>query len=78
MNWKERFVNDIYGEDDALFDRAGNNVSAQVENLVDSLLQNQLKRIEGKVTKEWNACYEDGRFFTLKSVIQIINQEKSL
>ena len=30
----KEFRDDIYGEDDALFDRAGNNISTQVENWI--------------------------------------------
>jgi len=35
----KEFRDDIYGEDDALFDRAGNNISTQVENWIISKLE---------------------------------------
>ncbi len=44
IEWKEKFSKQIYGEDDALFDRAGNNVSQQVENCVQSLIDASYKR----------------------------------
>jgi len=44
------FRNNIYGEEDALFDRAGNNVSRQVENWLQSKLSQfyQAGREEGE------------------------------
>ena len=52
MNWEKQFRDEIYGKDDALFDRNGNNVSQQVENSIQDLLDKQREEIKEKIEKK--------------------------
>ena len=45
----KEFRDEIYGENDALFDRKGNNVSQQVENFILQALQEQEERIKQEI-----------------------------
>ena len=47
----EEFKNEIYGEDDALFDRNGNNVSQQVENIIKQALSRHRQHILEEILK---------------------------
>jgi hypothetical protein len=65
----EEFRDEIYGDDDALFDREGNNVSRQVENWLS-------KRID-RVRQEERECLgchtlpEDNPFHTCKTTLTL-------
>lgn len=48
----KEFRDEIYGENDALFDRKGNNVSQQVENFILQALQEQEERIKQEMKKK--------------------------
>lgn len=45
----EEFRNKIYGKEDALFDRSGNNVSLQVENFLKKALQQKERECQSKI-----------------------------
>jgi len=51
----KKFQNKIYGKDDALFDRKGNNVSRQVENVIDEIISLLLKQNKIKLKKAFEA-----------------------
>lgn len=62
----KEFRDEVYGKEDALFDRAGNNVSRQVENAflkaqkdqkMDSCIETYeaLKKQSAEIEKEWEA-----------------------
>lgn len=48
----KEFRDEVYGENDALFDRKGNNVSQQVENFILQALQEQEERIKQEVREK--------------------------
>ena len=45
----KEFRDEVYGENDALFNRKGNNVSQQVENFILQALQEQEERIKQEI-----------------------------
>jgi hypothetical protein len=81
----KEFRDEIYGENDALFDRKGNNVSQQVENFILQALQEQEERIIKKIKSLPRYTFlTDKRDFTKQdvisreAVIKILNQDKLL
>lgn len=75
-DWRERYYNEFYKKDNALFDRRGNNVSYEMEIFIQTEIDKALKEILERVNKEviektrsikwgnpvseWSKGYNDG------------------
>ena len=78
--WIEKFRDEIYGKDDALFNRAGNNVSTQVENLLSKTAQinyesgKSSQRLDVSTWKEIGKKYGYDKFFEGKIKAEIVEK----
>lgn len=80
----ERFEKEFYDENDALFDRQGNNVSQQVKSFIhtelSSALKEQLSDIRGKIPKKKNYMrnvskeYENGFYACIDKTNSILDE----
>ena len=70
------FRNEIYGEDDALFDGAGTNVSRQVENAILKREKALIKEMVGEVERMRLAPSEvSGGYSVINKVLKILKEK---